>query len=685
MNNTAKVVDHGPELCSGFGQYHSDQGATPRPYAGLSLDQVGGLVYLPQCVDKGAAQWAIFSTLKSRSKKAQEERGFFYALWADIDENPIPLNILSDNVKAMLGDVRYFTYTSKSATEENQKARIIIPLASFIDGGKYPLYQQILNDVLEENGVTPDRKTEPVNQICYLPNEGGFYDAYINDGQALFEPKSWQGLVAAKQEELSKQAEVKTKRLEQSRLKAKERLNAGIESPIDAFNQAYSIRLLFENYGYKQFRSRWLSPNSESGVAGVTLSDDESKWYSQHGSDSAIGQNGFGDAFDLYTYYEHRNDRNAAIKAAAAMFEVNAPQPLDERQSAPEMGTSPQLFDLNVFALNGTSQEMKSQMLEDKFILGSLALLGQATAIYAQPNAGKTLLTIWLLIEAIKSGTLDPENVFYLNCDDNHKGLAYKLELAEKWGFRMLAPGYPISQPFKAEMLDAILKKLVSQQTAKGKVLILDTLKKFVDLMNKKSGADFGQTVREFVTHGGSVILLAHVNKHKSEEGKVIYSGTSDIVDDIDCAYTLDVIQQDELSKTARFENFKNRGDVAQTATYQYPTRGDYSSLLQFTKHIDPDQEKRLINRKRINDQLRDNEEVIDSATGCLSEGIIRKTELIKEIQNRTDLSRRTISKALKDHTGTDYEQGHRWRVRIMEKNSHVYEALPQTHAKAGG
>ena len=81
-------------------------------------------------------------------------------------------------------------------------------------------------------------------------------------------------------------------------------------------------------------------------------------------------------------------------------------------------------------------------------------------------------------------------------------------------------------------------------------MLILDTLKKFTDIMDKRKETEFMKAAREFVLHGGSLILLAHVNKHADAEGRVVYSGTSDVVDDIDCAYTLEVIQE-----TAFFEN----------------------------------------------------------------------------------------------------------------------------------
>lgn len=671
MNNAAKMVKPEPEFCSGFGQYHSDRSKSPRAYIGLNLRQIEQMAYQPQSVDKSESQWVIFSTLKSRSQQEQAKHGSYYALWADIDESPVSIEKLSNKVEQITSNAISFVYTSKSATEENQKARIIIPLASLVGGSEYSIYQTILNDLLEMQGIPPDRKTESVNQICYLPNQGKFYDAQISTSRSLFDPEKWRQLVEENKRQIEVEQKETEKRLEQAKLKAKERLQAGTCSPIDAFNAAYPIPLLFDTYGYKKTGNRWLSPNSESGVAGVSLNEDSTKWHSQHGSDSDIGQNGFGDAFDLFTYYEHMNNKQAAIKAAGLMFEVNGmslTKANQEQFKANQIHSKPietqeakneSLFDLNIFALNGSSQQMKNQMLEDKYILGELALLGQATAFYAKPNAGKTLLTIWLLIEAIKAGNLKPENIFYLNCDDNHKGLTYKLGLAEEWGFRMLAPGYPIHQPFKAELLIPILETLVKQQTASGKVLVLDTLKKFVDLMNKKSGSDFGKTVREFVSHGGSVIFLAHVNKHASDDGKPIYSGTSDIVDDIDCAYTIDIIQQNDLLKTVKFENFKNRGDVAPAASYQYSTQGDYTALLNSIKEIDQNQEERLIKRNLINEKLIENAEIIEATLEAISEGINLKTDLVKEVMARTGIGRRKILEALRDHEGTKIGRAH--------------------------
>ena len=93
----------------------------------------------------------------------------------------------------------------------------------------------------------------------------------------------------------------------------------------------------------------------------------------------------------------------------------------------PETSANP----LDRFILNGESEAMQAKMLKDKYILGHMAILGQFTVFYAKPNAGKTLLIIWMLIEAIKNGNIDAEDVYYVNADDHHKGITHKLSLAE--------------------------------------------------------------------------------------------------------------------------------------------------------------------------------------------------------------------------------------------------------------
>ena len=198
-------------------------------------------------------------------------------------------------------------------------------------------------------------------------------------------------------------------------------------------------------------------------------------------------------------------------------------------------GPSP-IEQLNKYSLTGQSARLRRQMLVDKFVLNKIAILGQWTTIYGAPNSGKTLLTKWLLREALLSDEIDGESVYYINADDNYRGLVDKIELAEAWGMHVIAPhhnGFDIAQ------IAALMSEMGQGGTARGAVFILDTLKKFTDLMDKRAASEFGQVARGFVSAGGTLIALAHTNKHPDAEGKRVYSGTSDIVDDSDCCFVI--------------------------------------------------------------------------------------------------------------------------------------------------
>jgi len=340
---------------------------------------------------------------------------------------------------------------------------------------------------------------------------------------------------------------------------------------------------------------------------------------------------------------------------------------------------------LDSFVLNGESKNMKAQMLEDKYILGELAILGQSTAIYAKPNAGKTLLVIWLLIESIKAGNIIASDVYYFNADDNFKGLAYKLSLAEDHGFLMIAPGH---KGFKSEMLPGILMEKVESDTASGKIFILDTLKKFTDLMDKGAASQFGDAIRQFVSKGGSTIMLAHVNKHTDANGKVIYAGTSDIVDDADCCYTLETIEEDGINKVVEFTNFKNRGDVVKKALYLYGNvEGlNYKELLDSVIELDDQESKRIAARNIMRDKLEKNQGIIDEITATINSGVTTKTELVNKVQGATGESKKRVIAVLTEHTGSDTNRGEIWMCRIGERNTHLYQLnKPVSNPSRGG
>ena len=173
-------------------------------------------------------------------------------------------------------------------------------------------------------------------------------------------------------------------------------------------------------------------------------------------------------------------------------------------ESTPETHAPPNL--LEKFSLRGQSDEIERRAGEEISILGNLALKGQATVLYAAPNTGKTLITLSLLIEAIKAKRLDPGKLFYVNVDDTARGLADKARIADEYKFHMLADGY---LGFKSGDLLGLVNDLVASDQADGVTIILDTLTKFVDLMSATESRNFTKVMRRFVLKGGTLIALA--------------------------------------------------------------------------------------------------------------------------------------------------------------------------------
>lgn len=329
-------------------------------------------------------------------------------------------------------------------------------------------------------------------------------------------------------------------------------------------------------------------------------------------------------------------------------------------------------FDLAAFSLSGQSKMMRSKMLTDKFIMSRIAILGQSTAIYASHNVGKTVFTLWMIRDAVQNRGVHGADIFYINADDTFRGLVEKNEFAEEHGFHMLAPGH---NGFKADQLEGYIKQMIASGTAAGKVLVLDTVKKFTDLMNKRAASSFSEIVRQFVSHGGTVIMLAHVNKHRNAEQQVVYSGTTDLVDDADCAYTLDVVTEEGRWRTVKFENFKARGDVAREVVYKYDFSDGtpYFDRLNSIAEVGGEERKAAEKRRQQQRTLEKNEDAVVVIIEVVREGINQKTALIKEASSRSGISKQRIIKALNAHNGRSVPDNQFWHVVVGDKNAHSY------------
>ena len=152
-------------FCSGFGQSDThamtlgsggeDERPNPHPSAGKPYGTITGvelveMVRNPPSAPKDKARWFIPSTYAehdARSHEAQRQHGAFFALAADIDSGNPSLDDVKDALSGAVGAVRSLIYSSRSATPENRKWRVLVPLVA---PGHMRLSSRL--EKLEQNG-----------------------------------------------------------------------------------------------------------------------------------------------------------------------------------------------------------------------------------------------------------------------------------------------------------------------------------------------------------------------------------------------------------------------------------------------------------------------------------------------------------------------------------------------------
>lgn len=327
---------------------------------------------------------------------------------------------------------------------------------------------------------------------------------------------------------------------------------------------------------------------------------------------------------------------------------------------------------LKRFSLLGKSSEIEKNVVAEVSILGRLALQGQLTVFYAAPNTGKTLITLSLLIDSIQNERVNPEQVYYLNMDDNTAGLLEKLRIAEEYKFHVLTEGY---RDFNAKQFLNHITEMIDRDRSSGVIIILDTLKKFVNLMDKVQSAGFSRVIRKFVMKGGTLIALAHTNKNPDRDGNPVCGGTSDILDDFDCAYTIAPVksQSDSDIKLIEFENKKRRGNVIQNIAYSYSNKSgiSYSELLASVQLID---ETKLIPLKQAA-AIQSDSEAINAVIACINEGINTKMKLANAVSSRIGISRSCAIQMIEKYTGVD-SAIHKWQFSVHERGAKVFSVL---------
>jgi hypothetical protein len=328
---------------------------------------------------------------------------------------------------------------------------------------------------------------------------------------------------------------------------------------------------------------------------------------------------------------------------------------------------------LTRYSLRGQGEALAAQAVLSSPLLGNVVLAGQATVWYAPPNAGKTLIGLKILLDAVADKRLNPQNVYYINADDNSEGLATKTQLLDDVGAHTLAPGF---KEFKPSQLGALLTQMARGGDARGTVVILDTLKKFVSLMDKAGATAFATTVRHYVMAGGTMFAFAHTAKNpNAATGALRYAGTTDILEDFDAAYIMTVAEKQPLKgeQIVVLRNIKRRGNSPLVAAYAYANDDamSYAERLASVHEVEPDLDVDY-GPEGVN---RSESEVISAIQTCIGLGQMAKMGIVKVVSKRINVSERTVIRALEVNTGED-PQVHRWRFVRAAHGKRIYSLL---------
>ena len=323
-------------------------------------------------------------------------------------------------------------------------------------------------------------------------------------------------------------------------------------------------------------------------------------------------------------------------------------------------------------SLLGRAAELEKLSRASMPLLGEVCREGQATAWYAPPNSGKTLIGLSLLISAVREGRIFPGNAYYVNADDNGSGLADKSRILEDLGVHMVVPGFA---DFRANMLKDLLMDMARSGKARGSLIIIDTIKKFASLMDKRDISTFADACRQFVMHGGTILAFAHTNKNVSSTGELKYAGTTDLIEDFDAAYIIKPLdlEMSGYEKVVRFECIKRRGDSPEKIAYSYSTENglSYEQLLSSVQEATFDKMGEL---ERLVEERTD-AEIIAAIKTCIAEDINTKMLIASTVAQRTNISAKGVIRIIERYNGDDVTR-HHWTFTVRDRGKHVFELL---------
>lgn len=293
-------------------------------------------------------------------------------------------------------------------------------------------------------------------------------------------------------------------------------------------------------------------------------------------------------------------------------------------------------------------------MEESVFIVPDLIVKGHLIALIAEANGGKTALMVHQSAKLAQAGY----DVLYINVDASPGDLKRHYEHAKEHGYKVIAPDAKMGKNVQ-DAVDRLTTAADKGLDLSNTVIILDTLKKFTEVIQKSQSKEFYKLMRKLTVCGATVIMLGHANKYRGEDGKMIYEGTADLRNDVDDLIYLNSVKNEET----------NRREIT---TYPDKVRAEFQPRSYFINLTD-----RSVEEPNEVIQILDKEgqQVLRHAKEAISSGITNQGEIVSYIKERVD----GIGKAKLTRQLTEFTTGLDPKLRTSrgDKNAVIFSVVP--------
>jgi hypothetical protein len=317
-------------------------------------------------------------------------------------------------------------------------------------------------------------------------------------------------------------------------------------------------------------------------------------------------------------------------------------------------------------------------------ILGPLAVEGELTIISAGPNSGKTLITLYLLLKEITESNLDPKRLVYINCDDSLNAFIEKTEIAAQHGFDMVGPSSILGtelSTFSPSDIVKYFRACIDDGSVRGTIVVLDTLKKFVDPIQKHEAREFMIACTDFCAAGGSLIGLGHTNKSTNPAKETTYEGTGDFYNDAHRMWQCSCTDKPDGTRVTTFHMIKSRvpGDRYVEIQFDHSNQNSFHERLNSVKILSCGNQLEIMD----SDDLLDLEAVpkvsetmiVNAILDQLQEGSLNQTTIVSAVREALKISKSKVQEVLNRHAGEDPSFA-LWTVSKGLRNASIYSLL---------